>query len=75
MAKIVQPKKVTRLDPFNSGNQLLTWGYKFHLTVRDGAKTSCGLVLDDKKSEEANFADVHPRHLCKMCFRGLEVDL
>lgn len=73
MAKIIQPKEVTQLDPTDPWNRLTTNGFKFHLTVKDGNKTACDIILEARKVNICAFSKVKPKDLCAVCFKGLEI--
>lgn len=70
--KLEQPIILIRLKPVGF-NLYLTSGFRYHLPIRGGAKSACGLVLEGFVTETKLFENVKINELCSMCFRGLEV--
>lgn len=78
MAKILQPDEVIRLYPDDIWNKLSGFGFKWHLFFRDSAtgcprKTACGIVLENRSTDESAFGAVSSRNLCATCFKGFGV--
>jgi hypothetical protein len=74
VATLLQPDDVVKLNPKDHWNQMGTFGFKWHLFVRDESgkirKSVCGIVLDRASVEVKPFADVKAKDLCGYCFKG-----